>query len=151
MTWPMTTQDWMDPQVRSPFKEEEPRRDEQEPCVGKTEEIKNDTFVLGPMVGGKWLTSCEAFIEYAAHKYGEVRKPLSSMNLKETIIGTKKPTTYREDQYSKLKGIKLKGKWKMDYRRYTNTENTLAENLTKLYDILWNQCEPAMKNKKIKS
>eukprot|EP00536_Pseudo-nitzschia_multiseries_P002597 jgi/Psemu1/5839/gm1.5839_g len=51
----------------------------------KTEEIKEGIFILGPTMGKKWLTSCEAFIEYASRTHGGSAKALlnNKANLKE--------------------------------------------------------------------
>ena len=106
-------------------------------------------FVHSQLHTNKWMTSRQKFINYAAKTYGDNEK--TSLQKRDiTIITMDEPI---EPVESELTGLtKLKRELKMnhymhDYKVYMDIYLKTANNLTKLYEVLWGQCDPIMKNK----
>ena len=106
-------------------------------------------FVHSQLHTKKWITSRKKFINYAGKTYGGNEK--TSLQKRDiTIITMDEPI---EPVESDLIGLtKLKRELKMnhymhDYKVYMDIYLKTTNNLTKLYEVLWGQCDPIMKNK----
>ena len=116
---------------------------------GETTSIKDYVFVYSQLHTKKWITSRQKFINYIGKTYGGNEKTsLQKRNV--TIITMDEPI---EPVESELTGLtKMKRELKMnhylhDYKVYMDMHLKTTNNLTKIYEVLWGQCDPIMKNK----
>ena len=109
---------------------------------GKQEEIKDHAFVFSQIKTKKWITSREKFIEYAGRKYG-VNEKVSLERGEEAVVtcyAFTMPTSTEYAAYNELE----KAVFPINYEAHIVKMDKLRENLSKLYFILWGQCDPAM-------
>ena len=116
---------------------------------GETTSIKDYVFVHSQLHTKKWITSRKKFINYAGKTYGGNEK--TSLQKRDiTIITMDEPI---EPVDSDMNGLtKLQRELKMNqfnhrYKLYVDMQLKTTNNLTKLYEVLWGQCDPIMKNK----
>ena len=116
---------------------------------GETTSLENYVFVHSQLHTKKWMTSRKKFINYAGKTYGGNEK--TSLQKRDiTIITMDEPI---EPVDSDMNGLtKLQRELKVNqfnhrYKLYVDMKLKTTNNLTKLYEVLWGQCDPIMKNK----
>ena len=116
---------------------------------GETTSIKDYVFVYSQLHTKKWMTSRQKFINYAGKTYGGNEE--TSLEKRDiTIITMDEPIEPVESDLTGLTKLK-KGftinNYSRDYKVYMDLHLKTKNNLTKLYKVLWGQCDPIMKNK----
>ena len=119
------------------------------PFKGETTSIKDYVFVHSQLHTKKWITSRQKFIDYAAKTYGG--NEATSLEKRDiTIITMDEPIEPVESDLIGLTDLKRELKMNHyihDYKVYMDMYLKTTNNLTKLYEVLWGQCDPIMKNK----
>ena len=116
---------------------------------GESPSLKDYVFVHSQIHTKKWITARQKFVNYASKTYGGNEE--TSLELKELTIVTVKepsaPTTAKLALMDDLEKEFAKDDYRQDKKTYKDVVQKTTVNLTKLYKVLWGQCDPIMKNK----
>ena len=116
---------------------------------GETTSIEDYVFVHSQLHTKKWMTSRQKFIDYAGKTYGG-NEETSLVKRDITIITMDEPIEPVESDLTGLTKLKREftiNNYSRDYKVYMDLHLKTKNNLTKLYKVLWGQCDPIMKNK----
>lgn len=117
--------------------------------VGGCKALKDNVFVFSQLNTKRWITSREKFIDYACTTYGGNEETSLEQGVV-MVISHENPEPPSEADFIGKDSIQkefLKDEIKTERKQYKEAIGKTRINLTKLFKVLWDQCDPIMKNK----
>ncbi|OEU10337.1 hypothetical protein FRACYDRAFT_247347 [Fragilariopsis cylindrus CCMP1102] len=112
---------------------------------GGTKDIETDIYYYGKGMQQKCLTSSKRILSYFGKKYGgSVKQSINHGVLK--ITEATEPKKYKTQAEFDAEDWDVKEDWKSDKNDYRKIVRQVKADLSKAYDILWQQCTLALQN-----